>query len=632
MTGVLNLDPDSVVFYVGGYPEDFTPPAALRYPKYRGAIKLSFVNDNPVCLFNYKHAANLGEHPFVKISQSEVSDYYDGTGYRMALTSNPQKKKRRLFRFHTNSRETNALLFYIGNEDSYFCVFMERGHLVLQGRQAGQELKSQSGEKVSLFDMQFIIAMDDKFIVNYRAKQISTNYTKAEDNITAPPLRGCVDHLTADGMYVEYNRTIGVSVGCPLSLLGVREATYNSVVSVNSLGVWDTVPVTVSLGFRSTEKHGALLRSSYQIHAQTGSTSQQCRQRLTLYGGYRLSEPHSWLSYSVPPEELNYRPHFSLEVRTRSSKGLLLYIAGKGDISLLALFMAGGKIKLSLGQNRIIHHKKKSNDGNWHRVVFSVEKNTFHLLVDGIRVTDGHLSNDAGSSLDLQNPVYLGGVPIRKLSKGHLIPKESVIGCVRDFKLNEVLVGEPVAHHGASSCFDGLSEAGTYFGGDGSHIVLDKYFTVGSDFDLAFELRPQHLTGLLFHARSPKTSFDVFLVENKVGVKVNDGNGAVSVSVMPHQSLCDGKFHAVTVSKQKEAVKVTVDSVSEQKLGPSPSTSSSATLDTLYIGGTTKRSRAPVSSSFIGCLRRVRLNGRPVAFKAASSVVGTVNISKCPAA
>lgn len=32
----------------------------------------------------------------------------------------------------------------------------------------------------------------------------------------------------------------------------------------------------------------------------------------------------------------------------------------------------------------------------------------------------------------------------------------------------------------------------------------------------------------------------------QVGVKVNDGNGAVSVSVTPTQSLCDGKFHMVT--------------------------------------------------------------------------------------
>lgn len=46
--------------------------------------------------------------------------------------------------------------------------------------------------------------------------------------------------------------------------------------------------------------------------------------------------------------------------------------------------------------------------------------------------------------------------------------------------------------------------------------VLEKYFSVGSQFVLAFELRPQRLTGLLFHVQSHKTSFDVFIKETEV--------------------------------------------------------------------------------------------------------------------
>ncbi len=124
----------------------------------------------------------------------------------------------------------------------------------------------------------------------------------------------------------------------------------------------------------------------------------------------------------------------------------------------------------------------------------------------------------------------------------------SVIGCIRDFKMNEVVIGEAEASHKTLPCFDGLTEMGTYFGGGHiilgltyfidpdisfyfpecmlhqtliSHLmrnisVLDNYFTFGSQFVLAFELRPQHLTGLLFHVRSHNTSLHVFLMENKV--------------------------------------------------------------------------------------------------------------------
>lgn len=45
------------------------------------------------------------------------------------------------------------------------------------------------------------------------------------------------------------------------------------------------------------------------------------------------------------------------------------------------------------------------------QVEFGVEKSTCHLLVDGVRVADGHLPNDEGLSLDFHHLVYLGGDP-----------------------------------------------------------------------------------------------------------------------------------------------------------------------------------------------------------------------------
>lgn len=218
------------------------------------------------------------------------------------------------------------------------------------------------------------------------------------------------------------------------------------------------------------------------------------------------------------------------------------------------------------------------------QVEFSVEKSTFHLLVDGVRVTDGLLPNNEGSSLELRNPVYLGGDPISRntnvcinsrvtyfptfacvhidpllvLPQGHNVPMDSVIGCVRDFKMNEEVIEGPKASSKTLPCSDQLTEMGTYFGG--GHIILglavyidpnasfhvpvycvwvqitantdlkphetsclfvDNYFNVGSQFVLAFEFRPQHLTGLFFHVRGHKTRLDVFLMETKVNLSGN---------------------------------------------------------------------------------------------------------------
>lgn len=45
-------------------------------------------------------------------------------------------------------------------------------------------------------------------------------------NITAPPLRGCVGHVTANAESVEYEKTLGVAAGCPVSLLVICFLTH----------------------------------------------------------------------------------------------------------------------------------------------------------------------------------------------------------------------------------------------------------------------------------------------------------------------------------------------------------------------------------------------------------------------
>ncbi|XP_041646420.1 laminin subunit alpha-3-like [Cheilinus undulatus] len=778
MSGVLELDQNSVVFYVGGYPQNFMPPKELHYPHFRGMMKLSYINDFSVSLFNYKHAINLeAKQPAVKIPQSDTVDYYEGTGYRLVFLKDPGKVKTRLFRFHMKSRETNGLIFYIGNQESFFCLFVERGFLVLQGHQAGRQIRIQSHEKVLLFDKSFAIIIGEKFIVHCGPKQISTDHIQTNyrsfyigglpdqlrqrNNITAAPLRGCVDHVKVDSQIVDYDRTIGVGDGCPAELLGVRAATLYSPLSIDSLFDRDEQLLTISAGFRTTHKNSSLLRSSSQgstfthelqlslddgflvfssdgsmlrsekrysdgewhyfsavrrttgleliidnkkeIQRQSAPKSEEnqtlqrgefkgcisnlytrrpewgcipadlssfplsedavlgrcdlhppdllplpehrpkrpqehrpiqapagrrCRPLSPQLAEYQLLQDNSWVSYNLPQEDLNYRPHFSLHIKTRSSKGLILHVAGRGVIPLLALYVANGKIKMSLGYDRIIHHKQKSNDGDWHQVEFSVERSSFHLLVDGIRVTDGHLSNNEGSSLDLMNPVSLGGDPEGRTTKGHSIPMNSVIGCVRDFKMNEVVVEEPEGRHIILPCSDGLTEMGAYFGG--GHIVKDQFLSLSSQFVLSFELRPERLTGLLFYALSHKSSFGVFLMEEKVVFGVKDGVNAVSLSVIPPENLCDNNFHLITVSRQKEEMKLEVDSKSERTKVPFMSTWSSKTPGTLYIGGTTDEHELSVPSPFVGCLRNVKLNGLPVSLEKGSSMVHPVNVKGCP--
>ena len=56
---LLNLDPENVVFYVGGYPPGFKLPHSLTFPPYKGCIELDDLNENVLSLYNFKRSFNL---------------------------------------------------------------------------------------------------------------------------------------------------------------------------------------------------------------------------------------------------------------------------------------------------------------------------------------------------------------------------------------------------------------------------------------------------------------------------------------------------------------------------------------------------------------------------------------------
>lgn len=62
------------------------------------------------------------------------------------------------------------------------------------------------------------------------------------------------------------------------------------------------------------------------------------------------------------------------------------------------------------------------------------------------------------------------------LSQGIRFSKKSIIGCIRNVRFNNVLIGEPAVNHGGAPCFDGAVEEGAYFTGGGSHMILGQDF------------------------------------------------------------------------------------------------------------------------------------------------------------
>uniref|UniRef100_UPI003AAF9E0D laminin subunit alpha-3-like n=1 Tax=Centroberyx gerrardi TaxID=166262 RepID=UPI003AAF9E0D len=358
---------------------------------------------------------------------------------------------------------------------------------------------------------------------------------------------------------------------------------------------------------------------------------------------YHMGGPVSSLSYSLPPQALQPKPHFSLDVRTRSAEGLLFFAATTGGRSHLALYMSKGRIRLSVGKHKEIFNREKYNDGKWHSVIFSLERKRFRLVVDGIRAQDGQLTNDEVASMEFMSPLSLGSAPdsLHKELKWKNLPKQSVLGCVRSFKMNGTPLPEPTANRGAGPCFEGQTQSGAYFSGKGAHVIINDSYVVGSSFELLFDIRPRSLTGMLLHVDSSRTRhgptmghyLSIYMLRGEVVAQVNNGEGEFRVSVLPKTTLCDGTFHKISVIKRKNVVQLHVDTLGNYKIGP-PSSPTTLTKDPLYVGGipeTSMHHTLPVTSSFVGCIQDMRINGDPVSFDRLPGVFGPVNLRECPA-
>eukprot|EP00063_Salmo_salar_P020916 XP_013995751.1 PREDICTED: laminin subunit alpha-3-like isoform X7 [Salmo salar] len=804
---LLNLDHSDVVFYVGGYPSNFTPPASLNYPNYKGCIELSTFNDRFISLYNFKKAVKINlETPCKRYMQPVVFDYFEGTGYAKVSTQGVMVSTLLLTQT-ISTRSENGLLLYIGNEYNYYSVTFERGYVVIHSNLLREPARSTTKVfPVDADSAEVLIIMESKGSQEMKIRVAGNEVVKAKvqytpgdysdyyigglpqalrerHNITAQPLKGCMKNVKLNSKYPTFQEKVGISRGCPKDFLASRKAEFNvgSSLSAALKGFSLANDITVSLGFKSSEKEGLLLQNTessigaielalvdgyvvltfkdevwkslksskqYQdgkwhyltatrrvspqsielrideddvggqitsgsFRSNPGSvflgkdtfkgcisnlylrrpdslyiaedlsqfsstgdvlldmcsadrppqlmldhnTSRKdgvievsddslsvCAHPALVEHAYHIGGTVSSLSYSLTPQALQPRPNFSLDVRTKSAKGLLFYAATRGGSSHVALYLSKGRIRLSVDKSREIFNREKYNDGKWHSVIFSLEKKKFRLVVDGIRAQDGQLTSDEATSMELISPLYMGSAPdsLNKELKWKRLPKQSVIGCVRNFKMNGTPMSEPTTNHGAGPCFDGQAQSGAYFSGRGAYVIINDSFVLGSSFEVVFDIRPRSLSGVLLHAgdssrprRGPNTGhhLSLYMHRGEVVARVNSGAGEFNVSVRPKQPLCDGMFHRVAVIKRNNVVEMHVDTEGDHKIGPS-SSSSTLTKDPLYVGGipeTSMHLTLPVTGSFEGCIQNMKINEDPVSFEKLSGVLGPVNLRECPA-
>uniref|UniRef100_A0A7N8XFZ2 Laminin subunit alpha-5 n=1 Tax=Mastacembelus armatus TaxID=205130 RepID=A0A7N8XFZ2_9TELE len=597
--GLLNLLSDDTVFYVGGYPSMFTPPAQLALPNFKGCVELDTLNEDVISLYNFENIFSLNtteEKPCGRwvskpvLTQAWVNDaaYFDGTGFA-EITFTDESDRMQRFEQEVKLVSHKGILLLLQNKNQFLCLAVLEGKLKVFYDFYG-ELEELDPKEPTLDSLKISDAEPKKRVV-VRSNR-NTLYTKDfTENIPTfsgsyylggvpqlnmlksvfpkrGSLKGCFRNVKAMNSHIDLKRmtSSGVSFGCDSDLLVAREAYFSG--------------------------------QSYLELALT----------------------------NIPNLGNNFYASFSF--RTEQKEGLLFYHHNQEVFQVL---LSEGYVVVKVGKSEI-RTAKTYNDGNIHYIAIYSNRNSLRLYMDDVleKVTEGISLYSSDSSVTTgKRSTFLGGVPKQFLTnltgcisnpcytnnlfyspwtkclsvlvvlKSQTSDSGGFVGCVRELMLNEASAQSPAYSQGTVPCFQNPLQPGAYFSGQGGYMTIDESLVLGRDLEIRLEVRPILGSGMLLHAgTSSYHQLNLFLRQGEVRTsQFNSGKGEFSTSFTPEESLCNGHWHTITGGFKSN---FTVPSVP---------------------------ARLP---AFHGCIRQATVNRRPATLSKPFGVHGAVGTQGCP--
>ncbi|KAM6163895.1 laminin subunit alpha-5 [Rhynchocyon petersi] len=345
--GLLNLLPEDFVFYVGGYPSNFTPPAPLRLPGYHGCIEVATLNEEVLSLYNFEKTFQLNTAVDKPCPRSKSTgdpwltdgSYLDGTGFAR-ITFESQMSNTKRFDQELRLVSYNGVVFFLPHQGQFLCLAIRERRLVLL-YDFGEGLKEAAPMLPDLTELtsaskavQVFLLGGTRKRVLVRVERVTVFSVEQENTLEhadayflggAPPhllppslqhlfpsggsVRGCVKGIKALGKYVDLKRlnTSGISAGCTADLLVERTMSFSGH-SFLKLKLLDVGPLAGNIysgfGFRSTQLNGLLFYWTTsdglcQVFLQEGRLTLQLLQtELKTRGHFADGGPHYVAFYS----------------------------------------------------------------------------------------------------------------------------------------------------------------------------------------------------------------------------------------------------------------------------------------------------------------------------------------------
>nr|XP_054393687.1 laminin subunit alpha-3 isoform X1 [Pongo abelii] len=611
---LLNLDPENVVFYVGGYPPDFKLPSRLSFPPYKGCIELDDLNENVLSLYNFKKTFNLNTtevEPCRRRKEESDKNYFEGTGYAQV----PTQPHAPIPTFGQTIQTTvdRGLLFFAENRDRFISLNIEDGKLMVRYKLNSEPPKERGvGDainngrdhsiqiKIGKLQKRMWINVDvQNTIIDGEVFDFSTYYLggipiaiRERFNISTPAFRGCMKNLKKTSGVVRLNDTVGVTKKCSEDWKLVRSASFSrgGQLSFTDLGLPPTDHLQASFGFQTFQPSGILLDH------QTQTSSLQ----VTLENGYiELSTRDSSGPIFKSPQTY--------------MDGLLHYVSVIRDNSGLRLLIDDQPLRNNERLKRISSSQQSLRLGgsNFEGCISNVFVQRLSLSPEVLDLTSNSLKRDVSlGSCSLNKPPFL------MLLKG-----STRFNKTKTFRINQLLQDTPVASPRSMKVWQDAcsplpktqANHGALQFGDipTSHLLFklpQELLKPRSQF--AVDMQTTSSRGLVFHTGAKNSFMALYLSKGRLVFAL--GTDGKKLRIKSKEKCNDGKWHTVVFGHDGEKGRLVVDGLRARE-GSLPGNSTISIRAPVYLGSPPSgKPKSLPTNSFVGCLKNFQLDSKPL--------------------
>ncbi|XP_054579702.1 laminin subunit alpha-3 isoform X4 [Eptesicus fuscus] len=628
---LLNLDPENVVFYVGGYPPDFTLPRRLRFPPYKGCIELDDLNENVLSLYNFKETFNLNTtevEPCRRRKEESDKNYFEGTGYARV----PTQPHAPIPTFGQTVQTTvdRGLLFFAQNQSRFISLNIEDGSLLVRykldaeppkekgirdvisdGKDHSIQIKIGKAQRLMLISVgnsQSIRIEEEIFDFNtYYLGGIPLSI-RERFNISTPAFRGCMKNLKKTSGVVRLNDTVGVTKKCSEDWKLVRSASFSRGGQMTFTHLDFPLPsqVQASFGFQTFQPSGVLLQHP------AGTSSLQVA----------LEDGH-------------------IEVSTRDSSRPIFKSPGKysdGSLHHVSVMSDSAGLRL-LVDDQLLKSDQRLPGSPGSQRSLRLGGSDFEGCISNVFV---QRSSQSPQVLDLttkssKRDVSLGGCSLNKPPFLMLLKGSTRLSRAQSFDINQPLQDSPGASPGSVPAGQSTQACppspgtqawpGALRFGDSptSHLrfkLPPELLKPRSQF--AVDMRTAAPGGLVFHTGAPASFMALYLAKGRLVLAV--GAEGRRLRLKSKEKYDDGQWHTVAFGQDGEKGRLVVDGLRAWE-GRLPENFTLSPRASLYLGSSPSRKpKSLPQSSFVGCLRNFQMDSKPL-----DSPSARVAVSPCVA-